>query len=98
MARLDGMPSREDAGRDLDAALRANRCPGDPNRGVSLFAETGSRNRLVHAVDVAASLTRVVRLLEARARAANTVIRIGSGDGWPPVRMAEGMPSSCSTR
>ncbi|HPC96180.1 MAG TPA: PAS domain-containing protein [Sedimentisphaerales bacterium] len=90
LARLDGMPSREDAGRDLDAALRAIGALATRVEEFRSFAETGSRNRLVHAVDLAASLTRVVRLLEARARAANTVIRIGNRDEWPPVRMAEG--------
>ncbi len=90
LARLDGAPSREDAGRDLDAALRAIGALAARVEEFRSFAETGSRNPLVHAVDLAASLARVVRLLEVRARGANTVIRIGNGDGWPPVRMAEG--------
>ena len=90
IARLDATSRREGAGRELEAALRTI---SDLAAGVERlrgFAETGSRSPLAHAVDLRASLVRVVPLLEARARGANTAIRIGERDEWPQVCMAEG--------
>ncbi len=90
IAKLHATSRREGAERELDAALRAifaMRAGVEQLRG---FAETGSRNSLVHAVDLKASLARVIQLLESRARGANTVICIGNRDEWSPVRMAEG--------
>lgn len=90
VAKLDATSRREGAGRELEAALRVI---SDLAAGVERlhgFAETGSRSSLVHAVDLRASLARVVPLLEARARGANTAIRIDERDEWPPVSMAEG--------
>jgi PAS domain S-box-containing protein len=89
-AKLDAASCHDGAGRELEAALRAVSTLAMGVDQVRGFAETGSRQPLVHAVDLGASLARAVQLLEAGARGASTVFSIEPREEWPAVRMAEG--------
>lgn len=89
-AKLDAASRHDGAGRELEAALRAVSTLAMGVDQVRGFAETGSRQPLIHAVDLGASLARAVQLLEAGARGASTVIWIEPREEWPAVRMAEG--------
>jgi C4-dicarboxylate-specific signal transduction histidine kinase len=90
LAKLDTATRRDGVGEELEIALRAVSALTAGVEQVRGFAETGSQQSLVHRVDLRASLARVVPLLEARARALNTVIRTDLQDELPPVRMAKG--------
>jgi len=90
LTKLDTASCRNGVGQELEAALRSVSDLATGVEQVRRFAETGSRKPLIHAVNLRAVLIRVVQLLEARAREANTVICIDNRDEWSPVRMAEG--------
>ncbi len=90
LAKLDATSCRDGVGQELEAALRSVSALAVGFEQVRDFAGTGSRKPLIHAVDLRAVLVRVVQLLEAWARGANTVICIDARNEWPQVRMAEG--------
>lgn len=90
LTQLGAATSSNGALRELDAALRAVSALALSVEQVRCFAETGPRQPLIHAVDLSASLVRVLQLLETRTRGANTVIHIKDDEEWPSVRMAEG--------
>lgn len=90
LAKLDVAAIRDGVGRELEAALGAVSALAAGVEQVRNFAATGSRQPVVHAVDMGAILVGVVQLLEARARGVNTVICLDHLDELPKVRMAEG--------
>lgn len=90
LARLQAVSCPKSARRDLEAALEGIAGVAGRVERVRGFAKTAAKRNLVHKVDLAKAIRKVVGLLEAHAQVAQTAIIVEDADSLPPVRMAEG--------
>ncbi len=90
LAGLEAMSCRNSVRQDLEAALREVCALAGGVEQIRVFAETGARRDLVHAVDLRRILITVGELLEARAQQANTTICLDGLGTLAQVRLAEG--------